>query len=125
MVDESRTGDAYARAGVDIAAGKLGAVFEEAVRQDLGGVGEDEPHRRAEHRLLRPPLQRVGRPTAGGIEAGAGMPALQLAHDALAVAVDVGADLQHGCPAIAARQRRQIRLRHDHRDLDRGPGKAL
>src|SRR5215471_4731477 len=53
------------------------------------------------------------------------MPAFELAHDQLAVAINVCADLQHRCLAIASSQRRQIGFRHDHRNLDRGPGQAL
>jgi len=39
---------------------------------------------------------------AGGIKARGGMPALEFAHDQLAIAIDVCADLQHGCLAVAS-----------------------
>src|SRR5215831_10193676 len=80
---------------------------------------------RAEGCLLGPPGKRVGCAVAGGIKARSGVPALEFAHDQLAVAIDVRANLQNRRLAIASRQRRQIRFRHDDGKLDRCPGKAL
>ena len=53
------------------------------------------------------------------------MQAFQQPRAHLRVAVDVGADLQDRCAAIAARQLRQVRLRHHDRNLDRPPGETL
>ncbi len=53
------------------------------------------------------------------------MSALQFAHDQLTIAIEVGADLQHGGLAIAPGQRRQIGFRHDDGDLDRRPSEAF
>ena len=53
------------------------------------------------------------------------MSALQLTHDQLTIAIDVGAELQQGRLAIAPGQRRQIGFRHDDGDLDRRPSEAF
>jgi hypothetical protein len=100
-------------------------VFEKSLGQHFGLLREQDARGRAERGLLGPPGQRVGRAAAGRVEAWDGMPALELAHDQLAVAIDVRADLQNRRLAIASRQRRQIRFRHDDGKLDRCPGKAL
>src|SRR5437867_4273407 len=51
--------------------------------------------------------------------------ALETPRDRLGVAIDVCADLKNRGLSVPAGQARQIRLRHDHRDLDRLPGQAL
>src|SRR4026208_911323 len=43
-----------------------------------------------------PPRTRIRRAATGRIKPRARMSALQLAHDQLTVAIDIGADLQHG-----------------------------
>ena len=53
------------------------------------------------------------------------MSTLQLPQDQLAVAIEVGADLQHGRLAIAPGQRRQIGFRHDGGDIDRRPSEPF
>src|SRR5215471_14234262 len=111
--------------GIDISAGELGTVFEKPLRQGVRPLGEGDADGGEEHGLLRPPGKRVGRTATGRIKARAGMSALEFAHDQLAVAIDVRANLQNRRLAIASRQRRQIRFRHDDRNLDRCPGKAL
>src|SRR5215831_16288513 len=111
--------------GIDISTGELGPVFEKPLRQRVGSLRERDADSRAEGCLLGPPGKRVGCAAAGGIKARSGVPALEFAHDQLAVAIDVRANLQNRRLAIASRQRRQIRFRHDDGKLDRCPGKAL
>src|SRR5262249_30955100 len=111
--------------GIDISTGELGPVFEKPLRQRVGALRERDADSRAEGCLLGPPGKRVGCAAAGGIKARGGVPALEFAHDQLAVAIDVRANLQNRRLAIASRQRRQIRFRHDDGKLDRCPGKAL
>ena len=45
--------------------------------------------------------------------------------DQRGIAVDIGTDLQHGGPAIAAGERDQVGLGHHPRYLHRAPGQAL
>src|SRR5256885_6933844 len=78
---------------IDISAGEFGSVFEESLGQRVASLREHDASRRAERCLLGPPGKRIGRAVAGGIEARDGMPALEFAHDQLAVAIDVCADL--------------------------------
>src|SRR5262245_54696152 len=111
--------------GIDISTGELGSVFEKPLRQRVGSLRERDADSRAEGCLLGPPGKRVGRAAAGGIKARSWVPALEFAHDQLAVAIDVRANLQNRRLAIASRQRRQIRFRHDDGKVDRCPGKAL
>src|SRR5258707_4292762 len=111
--------------GIDISTGELDPVFEKPLRQHFGSLRECDADSREEGCLLGPPGKRVGCAVAGGIKARSGVPALEFAHDQLAVAIDVRANLQNRRLAIASRQRRQIRFRHDDGKLDRCPGKAL
>ena len=60
-----------------------------------------------------------------GIERGRRRDALQHARDQRRVAPDVGADLQHRRAPVAAGERDQVRLGHDHRDLHRLPRELL
>src|SRR6516164_10099978 len=113
------------REWLDISTGELGPVFEKPLRQRVGSLRERDADSREEGCLLGPPGKRVGCAVAGGIKARSGVPALEFAHDQLAVAIDVRANLQNRRLAIASRQRRQIGLRHDDGKLDRCPGKAL
>src|SRR4029077_16344964 len=105
--------------------GEFGAVFEEPLGQRVRALGEKDTGRWTEHCLFRPPRKRIRRAATGWIKTRARMSTLQLAHDQLTVAIDVGADLQNGPLAIAPRQRRQIGFRHDDGDLDRCPGEAF
>src|SRR5256885_2140175 len=66
-----------------------------------------------------------GRATAGGIKARGGVPALEFAHDQLAIAIDVRADRQHRRFTVASGQRRQVGFWHNHGDLHRSPGQGL
>ena len=89
---------------------------------------EQHRHRRHEEHTIRPQarwrVQTASR--AAGIDASAaGCARLEDARDQLAVAVDVGADLQHRDAPVAAGQRRQLRLRHDRRLLDGAPRQPL
>src|SRR3954452_9667987 len=111
--------------GIDISAGELDPVLEKPLRQHLGPLGEDDADGGEEHGLLRPPGKRVGRAATGRIKARSGVPAFEFAHDQLAVAIDVRANLQNRRLAIASRQRRQIRFRHDLGKLNRCPGDAF
>jgi hypothetical protein len=54
-----------------------------------------------------------------------GKAALQFPQDALAVAVDVRADLHDGCPTVTTRERHHVRFGRKTGDFDRTPGKAL
>src|SRR5215472_17636116 len=83
------------RGGIDISAGEFGPVFEKSLGQRVGSLRERDAHSRAERCLLGPPSKRIGRAVAGGIKTRGGMPALEFAHDQLAIAIDVCADLQH------------------------------
>jgi hypothetical protein len=111
--------------GIDIPAGELGPVFEKPLGQCIAPLGESDADGGEEHGLLRPPGKRVGCAVAGGIKARSGVAALELAHDQLAIAINVRADLHHRRLAITSGQRRQVGFWHDDRDLDRSPGQAL
>src|SRR5207248_5551227 len=111
--------------GIDISTGELGPVFEKPLRQRVGSLRERDADSRAEGCLLGPPGKRVGCAVAGGIKARSGVAALEFAHDQLAVAIDVRANLQNRRLAIATRQRCQIRFRHDDGKLDRCPRQTL
>ena len=113
------------RGGIDISAGEFGSVFEKSLGQRVGSVREQDAGSRAERGLLSPPGKRVGRATAGGIKARGGVPALEFAHDQLAIAIDVRADLQHRRFTVASGQRRQVGFWHNHGDLHRSPGQGL
>src|SRR5262249_15067037 len=80
--------------GVYISAGELGPVFKKSFGQCVGLLREEDAGSWAEGCLLGPPGKRVGRAAAGWIKARGGVPALEFAHDQLAVAIDVRADLQ-------------------------------
>src|SRR3977135_899975 len=92
------------RGGVYISAGEFGSVFKKSLWQHVGLLREEDADSWAERCLLSRPGKRVGRATAGGIKARGGVPALEFAHDQLAIAIDVRADLQHWCLAIASCQ---------------------
>src|SRR5215471_12692827 len=95
------------------------------LRQRVASFREEDAGSRAEGCLLSPPGKRVGRATAGGIKARGGVPALEFAHDQLAIAIDVRADLQHRCFTVASSQRRQVGFWHNHGDLHRSPSQGL
>ena len=113
------------RGGIDISAGEFGPVFEKSFGQRVGSLRERDARSRAERCLLGPPGKRIGRAVAGGIKARGRMPALEFAHNQLAIAIDVRADLQHGRLAVASGQRRQVGFWHDDGDFHRFPGQAL
>src|SRR5262249_30733360 len=106
-------------------AGEFGSVFEKSLGQRVGSLREQDAGSRAERGLLSPPGKRVGRATAGGIKARGGVAALEFAHDQLAIAIDVRADLQHRRSTVASGQRRQVGFWHNHGDLHRSPGQGL
>jgi hypothetical protein len=54
-----------------------------------------------------------------------GLEALDRAGDQVGVAVDVGPELEDRRLPVAARERHQVRLRHDHRKDDRAPRETL
>src|ERR1700730_16247995 len=111
--------------GVYISAGEFGSVFKKSLGQRVGLLRECHADSWAERCLLGPPGKRVGRAAAGWIKARGGVPALEFAHDQLAIAIDVGADLQHRRFTVASCQRRQVGFWHNHGDLYRSPCQTL
>src|SRR5262249_41938854 len=73
------------RGRIDISAGEFGPVFEKSLGQRVGSLRERDANSRAERCLLGPPGKRIRRAVAGGIKARGGMPALEFAHDQLAI----------------------------------------
>src|SRR5262252_2910008 len=113
------------RGEIDISTREFGPVFEKSLRQRVGSLRERDAHSRAERGLLGPPGKRVRRAVAGRIKARAGVQALEFAHDQLAIAINICADLQHWRFAVASGKRRQVGLWHDDGDLHRSPCQTL
>src|SRR5580698_4728228 len=110
------------RGGVYISAGEFGSVFKKSLWQHVGLLREEDADSWAERCLLGPPGKRVGRTAAGWIKARGGVPALEFAHDQLAIAIDVRANLQHRRFTVASCQRRQVGFWHDYWSFNRCPG---
>src|SRR5436190_24360328 len=81
--------------GVYISAGEFGSVFKKSLGQRVALLREYDAGSWAERSLPGPPGKRIGRAAAGWTKARAGVPARALAHEQLATAIDVRADLPH------------------------------
>ena len=111
---------------VELASHQLRTVLGESFRQRLRAEAERHADDRREQSAIEIERQGVRRArVAAAIEARLGKTALQLAQDQLRIAIDVGADLHHRRLAVAARQRCEIGLRHDHGNRHGPPRQAM
>ena len=111
---------------VQLAPHHLGAVLGETLRQRARIESERHADDRREQRAVEIERQCIrGAGIGAAIQARLWKAPLQLAQDALRVAIDIRADLHHRRLAIAAGQRHEIRFRHDHGDRHGAPRQPL
>ena len=98
------------------------AILGEILRQRIASGTEHNLDRQIKQRTIGPTAQRPQQPLVPRRkQRGRGIVLLQRAQDALAITIDIRADLHHRRAPVAACQNRQHRLGGQPRYLDRAP----